>query len=114
MAGIVKSALPSHLKPAAASGGGDDNGFERRHHGKTRSHMVSKGFFSALFSLRCPLYLEHSLYTARYPGSCVFAFATIHLLLLIGSIVLVLRRRNATQHIAFTAIVSWELPAAVP
>ncbi|KAF5125512.1 hypothetical protein E5D57_010200 [Metarhizium anisopliae] len=112
MAGIVKSALPSHLKPDAASG--DDNGFERRHHGKTRSHMVSKGFFSALFSLRCPFYLEHSPCTARYPGSCVFASATIHLLLLIGSIVLVLRRRNATQHIAFTAVVSWELPAAVP
>ncbi|KID77039.1 UTP-glucose-1-phosphate uridylyltransferase, partial [Metarhizium brunneum ARSEF 3297] len=38
MAGVVKSALPSHLKPDAASG--DDNGFERRHHGKTRSHMA--------------------------------------------------------------------------
>ncbi|OAA48681.1 UTP-glucose-1-phosphate uridylyltransferase [Metarhizium rileyi] len=38
MAGVVKNALPSHLKPAGISGG-DDNGFERRHHGKTRSHM---------------------------------------------------------------------------
>ncbi|POR31249.1 Uncharacterized protein TPAR_08553 [Tolypocladium paradoxum] len=39
MAG-VKSALPSHLKPA--HDGGEDNGFERRHHGKTRSHMASQ------------------------------------------------------------------------
>ena len=36
MASAIKSALPSHLKPSAADGeaGG-------RHHGKTRSHMVS-------------------------------------------------------------------------
>ncbi|RCI14559.1 hypothetical protein L249_6874 [Ophiocordyceps polyrhachis-furcata BCC 54312] len=39
MAG-VKSALPSHLRPAGD--GSDDNGFERRHHGKTRSHMATK------------------------------------------------------------------------
>ncbi|QPH00715.1 putative UTP--glucose-1-phosphate uridylyltransferase [Epichloe festucae Fl1] len=38
MAGVVKSALPSHLKPVAKEG--DDNGFEKRHHGKTRSHMA--------------------------------------------------------------------------
>ncbi|KAL3963884.1 hypothetical protein ACCO45_000888 [Purpureocillium lilacinum] len=40
MAG-VKSSLPSHLKPKAAAADGDDNGFERRHHGKTRSHMAT-------------------------------------------------------------------------
>ncbi|EHK24812.1 uncharacterized protein TRIVIDRAFT_84734 [Trichoderma virens Gv29-8] len=34
MAG-VKSALPTHLMPNP-----DDNGFEQRHHGKTRSHMA--------------------------------------------------------------------------
>ncbi|RFU71979.1 utp-glucose-1-phosphate uridylyltransferase [Trichoderma arundinaceum] len=31
----VRSALPTHLKPNP-----DDNGFEQRHHGKTRSHMA--------------------------------------------------------------------------
>lgn len=40
MASAIKSALPSHLKPGNATDGGD-NGFEQRHHGKTRSHMVS-------------------------------------------------------------------------
>lgn len=40
MASLVKSALPSHMKPAAKEA--DDNGFEKRHHGKTRSHMVSR------------------------------------------------------------------------
>lgn len=36
MANIIKSALPTHLKPNT----GDEQGNERRH-GKTRSHMVS-------------------------------------------------------------------------
>lgn len=40
MAG-VKSALPTHLKP----NNGDEAEFTKRHHGKTRSHMVSV-FFS--------------------------------------------------------------------
>lgn len=33
----IKSALPTHLKP----GNGDEAEFTKRHHGKTRSHMVS-------------------------------------------------------------------------
>lgn len=38
MAQAIKSALPTHLKP----GGNDaDSEFVGRHHGKTRSHMVS-------------------------------------------------------------------------
>ncbi|KAK5990680.1 UTP--glucose-1-phosphate uridylyltransferase [Cladobotryum mycophilum] len=48
MAGIIKSALPSHLKPESAE---SDNGFERRHHGKTRSHMASNFPFSLLLFL---------------------------------------------------------------
>jgi hypothetical protein len=36
-ASAIKSALPQHLKP----GNGDDGEFAKRHHGKTRSHMVS-------------------------------------------------------------------------
>lgn len=34
----IRSALPSHLKP---SNNGDEAEFAKRHHGKTRSHMVS-------------------------------------------------------------------------
>src|SRR4051812_21425504 len=65
MAGVVKSALPSHLKPAGNTSG-DDNGFEKRHHGKTRSHMVSEAF--------CPIPLSfaHALFGPP------FAFATGH------------------------------------
>lgn len=39
----VKSALPTHLSPNA-----EDNGFEQRHHGKTRSHMASDPLSSSL------------------------------------------------------------------
>ncbi len=35
----IKSALPTHLKPG--NGNGDEAEFTKRHHGKTRSHMVS-------------------------------------------------------------------------
>lgn len=38
MASAIKSALPSRLK--GESKDEDNNGFEGRHHGKTRSHMV--------------------------------------------------------------------------
>lgn len=41
MASAIKSALPSHLKPGNASGNGDEPEFAGKHHGKTRSHMVS-------------------------------------------------------------------------
>ncbi len=34
----IKSALPTHLRP----GNGDEAEFTKRHHGKTRSHMVSR------------------------------------------------------------------------
>jgi UTP--glucose-1-phosphate uridylyltransferase len=37
----IKSALPSHLKPSNAGNNGDEAEFAKRHHGKTRSHMVS-------------------------------------------------------------------------
>lgn len=59
MAGVVKSALPSHLKPAGQNSG-DDNGFEKRHHGKTRSHMVSKCFFLSSFSFPNALISLHT------------------------------------------------------
>lgn len=36
----LKNALPTHLKPG--NGNGDDETFARKHHGKTRSHMVSQ------------------------------------------------------------------------
>jgi hypothetical protein len=57
MSQTVKSAVPSHLKPALGGGGGGGNGdseaqFERRH-GKTRSHMVSEFPFS--FALLSPV-----------------------------------------------------------
>jgi len=39
MASAIKSALPSHMKPK--DGDGSDAEFTSRHHGKTRSHMVS-------------------------------------------------------------------------
>lgn len=45
MAG-VKSALPTHLMPNP-----EDNGFEQRHHGKTRSHMASSPSFPSFYSL---------------------------------------------------------------
>lgn len=42
MASAIKSAIPSHLKPSSASGNGDaETDFDGKHHGKTRSHMVS-------------------------------------------------------------------------
>ena len=41
MASAIKNAIPSHLKPSAASGNGDEGDFAGKHHGKTRSHMVS-------------------------------------------------------------------------
>jgi len=41
MAETLKAALPTHLKPGNGNGNGDDETFARKHHGKTRSHMVS-------------------------------------------------------------------------
>ncbi|EON68487.1 hypothetical protein W97_07697 [Coniosporium apollinis CBS 100218] len=46
MAARVKDALPSHLKPSAA-GNGDSDGFARKHHGKTQSHVTSGRLFAA-------------------------------------------------------------------
>ena len=42
MAEAIKSAIPSHLRPGNKDEGNssENNGFEKRHHGKTRSHMV--------------------------------------------------------------------------
>ncbi len=40
MAQTLKAAVPTHLKPG--SNNGDDESFARKHHGKTRSHMVSR------------------------------------------------------------------------
>jgi len=51
MASSVKSAVPSHLKSSLAVGNtGGSNGEDaefQRHHGKTRSHMVSLPYFFA-------------------------------------------------------------------
>lgn len=49
MAEAVKSSLPSHLRKEES---GENNGFEKRHHGKTRSHMASDSL--SLFHF-CPL-----------------------------------------------------------
>ena len=47
MASAIKSALPSHMKPAGSKEENGDATFERRH-GKTRSHMVSIFFLKQL------------------------------------------------------------------
>jgi len=39
MASKIAAALPSHLKPSAAAGGSEE-GFEKRHHGKSQSHVA--------------------------------------------------------------------------
>jgi hypothetical protein len=45
MAAALKNALPSHLKSTAAR---DDNeGFTRKHHGKSQSNMVSASLVAA-------------------------------------------------------------------
>ncbi|KAJ3533469.1 hypothetical protein NM208_g7973 [Fusarium decemcellulare] len=49
MANIIKSALPTHLKPNAGS---DDQVFERRH-GKTRSHMGQSVKGDLVYHGRC-------------------------------------------------------------
>lgn len=41
---MASKAIPSHLKAALGGGtanGGDSADFQRRHHGKTQSHVVS-------------------------------------------------------------------------
>ncbi|TVY75943.1 hypothetical protein LSUE1_G005636 [Lachnellula suecica] len=41
MANILKSALPSHLKPSGLGNGDAANAeFAKKHHGKTQSHMI--------------------------------------------------------------------------
>jgi hypothetical protein len=37
----VSSAIPAHLKLGAMGNGQADAGVERKHHGKSQSHMVS-------------------------------------------------------------------------
>lgn len=58
MAAAIKSALPSRLKP---EGDGEDNGFEGRHHGKTRSHMVSQTGAAFTHSHSCPSAFTNTL-----------------------------------------------------
>lgn len=41
MANLVKNALPAHLKSTIGNGATSDGTFERKHHGKTQSHVVS-------------------------------------------------------------------------
>ncbi|KAI0160307.1 hypothetical protein GGR57DRAFT_499719 [Xylariaceae sp. FL1272] len=53
MAQAIKSALPSHLK-SQLGGKDSDSEFTGRHHGKTRSHMVSSPDF---LPQSCPLAL---------------------------------------------------------
>ena len=40
MASLASKALPSHLKDSMSNGEGN-GAFERKHHGKTQSHVVS-------------------------------------------------------------------------
>ncbi|KAI1821239.1 hypothetical protein F4861DRAFT_479608 [Xylaria intraflava] len=69
MAQAIKSALPSHLKPQLAGRDSDDE-FSGRHHGKTRSHMVSATdacAASATHSIDCfSLSLSASLVSALH------------------------------------------------
>jgi hypothetical protein len=51
MSGLIKQALPAHMKPASANGGNGEEAFKRKHHGKTQSHMVSSALTHHLFSL---------------------------------------------------------------
>lgn len=44
-----KTAIPSHLKSASNSSNLDEAEFAKRHHGKTRSHMVSDCYCTFLF-----------------------------------------------------------------
>ena len=53
---MASRAIPSHLKPAAASGNGDAD-FAQRHHGKTQSHVVSR--VSAIPSLAQAWHSSH-------------------------------------------------------
>ncbi|KAF5616585.1 UTP-glucose-1-phosphate uridylyltransferase [Fusarium sp. NRRL 52700] len=56
MASVIKSALPTHLKPNS----GDEQGNERRH-GKTRSHMMR--LRTLLAHSEASLYLKSSIVT---------------------------------------------------
>jgi len=49
----IKSALPAHLKP----GNNDEAEFAKRHHGKTRSHMVSSSQILILVPFSSSSYL---------------------------------------------------------
>lgn len=51
MASTIKSAIPSHLKPSSAAGNGEEADFVGKHHGKTRSHMVST--YNTQLSMHC-------------------------------------------------------------
>lgn len=53
----IKSAIPSHLKPGNGEAEGGD--FTGKHHGKTRSHMVS-------FSAALPQMLPESSSSTNY------------------------------------------------
>ena len=41
MASKISSALPSHMKPASMSNGDAEGAFQKKHHGKSQSHVVS-------------------------------------------------------------------------
>jgi hypothetical protein len=43
---MASRAIPSHLRPSAAAAGGPDGGAERKHHGKSQSHVVSTALLS--------------------------------------------------------------------
>ena len=46
MASLASKALPAHLKDAVSNGEGN-GAFERKHHGKTQSHVVSRAFLQS-------------------------------------------------------------------
>ena len=46
MASLASKALPAHLKDAISNGEGN-GAFERKHHGKTQSHVVSRTFLQS-------------------------------------------------------------------
>ena len=50
MASLASKALPAHLKGAVSNGEGN-GAFERKHHGKTQSHVVGRTFLQSLLHL---------------------------------------------------------------
>lgn len=54
---MASKAIPSHLRPQAASGNGSNGAPQQRHHGKSQSHVVS-----ATFPILFPTHLSNAVW----------------------------------------------------